>query len=69
MNNLNPENFSQAELDNCVKKLSKLFTTSAKTTFGIKRSRNIREKKSKVSVCKKPWFGLDCNYARQNYRK
>jgi hypothetical protein len=56
-------------LDNCVEKLSKRFTTSAKTTFGIKRSRNIREKKSKVSVSKKLWFRLDCKYARQNYRK
>ena len=69
VNNLSPENFSQAELDNCVEKLSKPFTTSAMTTFGIKRSRNIREKKSKESVSEKPWSGLDCKYARQNYRK
>ena len=55
-------------LDNCVEKLSKRFTTSAKTTFGIKRSRNIREKTSKVRVSKKLWFRLDCKYARQNYR-
>ena len=42
VNNLSPENCSQAELDNCVEKLSKPSTTSAMTTFGIKRSRNIR---------------------------
>lgn len=63
VNNPNPEFFSQAKLDKCVEKFSKLFTTSAKTIFGIKRSRNIREKMSKVSVSKKPWLRLDCKYA------
>ena len=64
MNNLCPENFSQAELDTCVEKLSKLFINSVKTTFGTKRSRNIKEEKSKVSVSKKPWFELNCKFAR-----
>jgi hypothetical protein len=50
VNNLCPENFSQAELDTCVEKLSKLFINSAKTTFGTKRSRNIKEEKSKISL-------------------
>ena len=67
MNNLGPENFSQAELDT-VEKLSKLFIHSAKTTFGTKRSRNIKEEKIKVCVSKKPWFGLNCKFARQNYK-
>ena len=67
-NNLIPENFSQAELDICVEKLSKLFIDSAKTTFEIKRSRNMKEEESKVSVSKKSWSGLDCKFARQNYR-
>lgn len=53
VNNICPENLSQAELDTCVEKLSKLFINSAKTTFGTKRSRNIKETKSKVSVSKK----------------
>jgi hypothetical protein len=56
-------------LDNCVEKLSKRFTTSAKTTFGIKRSKSIREKTNEVRVSKKLWFRLDCKYARKNYRK
>ena len=67
-NNLIPETFSQAELDICVEKLSKLFIDSAKTTFGIKRSRNMKEEESKVSVSKNSWSGLDCKFARQNYR-
>jgi hypothetical protein len=52
VNNLCPENVSQAELDTCVEKFSKLFINSAKTTFGTKRSRNTKEEKSKVSVSK-----------------
>ena len=50
VNNLSPKNFSQAELDTCIEKLSKLYINSAKTTFGTKRSRSIKEKKSKISV-------------------
>jgi hypothetical protein len=53
VNNLSPKHLSQAELDSCIEKLSKLFIYSAKTTFGTKRSRNIKEKKSKVSVSEK----------------
>ena len=34
----------------------------------MKRSRNIEEEKSKVSVSKKTWFRLDCKFTRQNYR-
>jgi hypothetical protein len=56
-------------LDNCVEKLSKRFTTSAKSTFGIKRSRSIREKTNEVGVSKKLWFRLNCKYARKNYLK
>jgi hypothetical protein len=52
VNNLCPENVSQAELDTCVEQFSKLFINSAKTTFGTKRSRNTKEEKSKVSVSK-----------------
>jgi hypothetical protein len=52
-NNPSPEKFSQAERDICVEKLSKRFIYSAKTTLGIKRSWNIEEEKSKVSVSKK----------------
>ena len=53
VNNLRSEKCSQAELDTCVEKLSKLFIYSAKTTFGTKRSRNLKEEKRKVSVSKK----------------
>jgi hypothetical protein len=45
----------------------KRFINSAKTTYGIKRSRNIKEKKNKVSVSEKPWFGIDCKFVRQNH--
>ena len=69
VNNLRVEKFSQAELDTCVEKLSKLFIYSAKTTFGTKRSRNLKEEKRKVSVSKKPWFGLDYTFTKQNYIK
>ena len=67
VNNLSPKNLSQPELDTCIEKLSKLFIYLAKTTFGTKRSRNIKEKKSKVSVSEKPWFGIDCKFVRQNH--
>jgi hypothetical protein len=49
-NNLSSENCSPAKLDTCVERPCTLFINSAKTTFGIKRSRNIEEEKSKVSV-------------------
>jgi hypothetical protein len=67
VNNLSPKNLSQAELDTCIEKLSKLFIYSAKTTFGTKRSRNIKEKKSKVSVSEKSWLGIKCKFVRQNH--
>jgi hypothetical protein len=67
VNNISPKNVSQAELDTCIEKLSKLYINSAKTTFATKRSRNIKEKKSKVSVSEKPWFGIDCKFVRQNH--
>ena len=67
VNNLSPKNLSKAELDTCIEKLSKLFINSAKKTFGTKRSRNIKEKKSKVSVSEKPWFGIECKVVRQNH--
>ena len=65
VNNLSSKNLSQTELGTCIEKLSKLFINSAKTTFGTKRSRNIKEKKSKVSVSEKPWFGINCKFVRQ----
>ena len=64
VNNLRPGKIPQAELNTCVEKLSKLFINSARRTFGTNRSRNIKEEKSKVSVSKKPWFGLNCKFAR-----
>jgi hypothetical protein len=67
-NNLSSENCSPAKLDTCVERLSTLFINSAKTTFGIKRSRNIEEEKSKVYVSKKTWFRLYRKFTRQNYR-
>ena len=67
VNNLSPKNLSQAELDACIEKRSELFINSAKTTFGTKRSRNIKEQKSKVSVSEKPWFGINCRFIRQNH--
>ena len=67
VNNLRPKNLSQAELDTCIEKLSKLFINSAKTTVGTKRSRNIKKKKSKISVSEKPRFGIDCKFVRQNH--
>jgi hypothetical protein len=56
VNNLSLKQLSQAELDICIEKLSKLLIYSATTTFGTKISRNIKEKKSKVSVSEKPWL-------------
>jgi hypothetical protein len=67
VNNLSLKQLSQAELDICIEKLSKLLIYSAKTTFGIKISRNIKEKMSKVSVSEKPCFGIDCKFVRQNH--
>ena len=67
MNNLSSKNVSQAELDTCIEKRSKLFINSAKTTFGTKRSRNIKEKTSKISVSEKSWFRIDCKFIRQNH--
>ena len=67
MNNLSPKNLSSAELDTSIEKLSKLYIYSAKTTLGTKRSRNIKEKKSKVGVSEKPWFGIDSKFVRQNH--
>jgi hypothetical protein len=67
VNNISPKNVSQAELDTCIEKLSKLYINSAKTTFGTKRSRNIKEKKSKVSVSEKPWLGINSKFVRQNH--
>jgi hypothetical protein len=42
----------------------------------LKKSKNelieifgcLKEEKSKISLSKKPWFGLNCKFARQNYR-
>jgi hypothetical protein len=67
VNNLSLKQLSQAELDICIEKLSKLLIYSATTTFGTKISRNIKEKKSKVSVSEKPWFGIDSKFVRQNH--
>jgi hypothetical protein len=67
VNILSQKNISQAELDACIEKLGKLYINSTKTTFGTKKSRDIEEKKSKVSVSEKPWFGIDCKFVRQNH--
>ena len=47
VNKFSPENSSQASSAN-------FSINSAQTTFGNKRSRNIRKEKSKVCVSKKP---------------
>jgi hypothetical protein len=47
------KNFQKLKINTCVEKRSKLFINSAKKTFGTKRSRNIKEEKSIVSVSKK----------------
>ena len=67
VNILSQKNISQAELDACIEKLGKLYINSAKTTFGTKKSRNIEEKKSKVSVSEKPWLGINSKFVRQNH--
>ena len=67
VNNISPKNLSQDELDTCIEMLSKLSINSDKKTFGTKGSRNIKEKKSKVSVYEKPWFEIDCKFVRQNH--
>ena len=50
-----------------VDNLCKIFTDSAKTTFGtfIPRKKATSRDKSKC----KPWFNMECKFARQNYRK
>jgi hypothetical protein len=42
--------------------------SSAKETFGI-ASKPFKNKKRKVCISSKPWFGADCKFARQHYRK
>ena len=44
-----------------------MFTETAKTTLGTYTS-NYKNKIKKPRG-DKPWFNIDCNFARQNYRK
>jgi hypothetical protein len=43
-----------------------LFISAAKNTFG---TRSVYKGKPKIVKGDKPWFNLDCEFARQNYRK
>jgi hypothetical protein len=68
LENLNIENVVQSDIDTLVGKLGEIFVSSAMETFGI-ASKPFKNKKRKVCISSKPWFGADCKFARQHYRK
>ena len=55
-----------AIIDELFYKLSNLFLTAAKNTFGIS---NPKRKQSGKYTKSKPWFTKECKTARQNYKK
>ena len=68
MENLNIENVVQSDIDTLVGKIGEISVSSAKETFGI-AGKPFKNKKRKVCISSKPWFGVDCKFARQHYRK
>ena len=60
-------NFTNDKVNTLVNNLSEIFLNSAKSTFGTycHKARETRQTKFKD----KPWFDLDCKFARQKYLK
>jgi hypothetical protein len=65
LENLNIENVVQSDIDTLVGKLGELFVSSAKETFGI-AGKPFKNKKRKVCISSKPWFGADCKFKRRS---
>lgn len=62
------DDVNQDIVDSLLKDLGEIFVTSGKITLGT----YIVREQNKNSNCKrenKPWFDMDCKFARQNYRK
>ena len=68
LENLNIENVVQSDIDTLVGKLGEVFVSSATETCGI-ADKPFRNKKRKVCISSKPWFGEYCKFARKHYRK
>ena len=68
LENLNIENVVQSDINTLVGKIGEIYVSSAKETFGI-AGKPFKNKKRKVCIGSKPWFGVDCKFARQHYRK
>ena len=66
LNNINPEEINQDFINTCTSDLCHLFISAAKNTFG---TRSVYKGKPKIVKEDKPWFNLDCKFARQNYLK
>ena len=66
LNNINPEEINQDFINTCTSYLCHLFISAAKNTF---ETRSVYKGKPKIVKGDKPWFNLDCEFARQNYRK
>ena len=66
LENLNIENVVQSDIDTLVGKIGEISVSSAKETFGI-AGKPFKNKKRKVCISSKPWFGVDCKFARQHY--
>ena len=66
LNNINPEEINQDFINTCTSDLCHLFISAAKNTFG---TRSVYKGKQNIVKGDKPWFNLDCKFARQNYRK
>ena len=65
LNNINQEEINQDFINTCTSDLCYLFISAAKNTYG---TRSIYKGKPKIVKGDKPWFNLDCKFARQNYR-
>ena len=59
---------TQDTVDILIENLCNIFVKSGQKTFG---TYNVKEKNKNYTFKKenKPWFDLDCRFARQNYRK
>ena len=66
LNNINPEEINQDFINTCTSDLCHLYISAAKNTFG---TRSVYKGKPNIVKGDKPWFNLDCKFARQNYRK
>ena len=64
---VNLNNLTQEKINSFVCKLGNFLLDSAKSTFGTHIVKPKRKQKN--SREHKPWFNLECKFARQNYRK